>query len=86
VFEVSATATPMNAGTPVLSTKALEDEQERAPTHSELERELIRQGLITSPANAEQYQQADPSCSASSGMATRVKRASTRPPLTVTTN
>ena len=56
VFEISATATPMNAGTRVLSTKAAE--RDEPPTHRELEAELVRRGIITEPAYAEQYERA----------------------------
>lgn len=60
VFEVTATATPMNNGTRVLSTKIEDDDDpDRVPTEAELEREMLRLGLITSPANAEQYRHAD---------------------------
>ena len=58
MFEISATATPMNAGTRVLSTKAAD--RDEPPTHRELEAELVRRGIITEPAYAEQYEQADP--------------------------
>jgi hypothetical protein len=62
VFEVTATPTPMNNGTRVLSTKAVEDDDnpDRVPTQAELERELIRLGIITAPTTADQYRQADP--------------------------
>jgi Caudovirus prohead serine protease len=60
VFEVSATPAPMNPHTRMLSTKAASDaDEDRVPTHAELERELIRLGLITSPASAAAYQRAD---------------------------
>ena len=61
VFEVSATPTPINNGTRVLSTKGLEDDDpDRVPTEAELERRMIELGLITEPATAEQYRRADP--------------------------
>jgi HK97 family phage prohead protease len=60
VFEVSATPGPMNNDTRVLSTKAVEDDDEdRLPTHAQLERELIELGIITTTANAGQYARAD---------------------------
>jgi HK97 family phage prohead protease len=61
LLEVSATSTPMHPAARAVSWKsAHDDEEERAPTHRELERELIRQGLITSAADADQYRRADP--------------------------
>jgi HK97 family phage prohead protease len=61
VFEVSATPAPMNNDTGVLSTKAVEDDEDsdRTPTHAALERRLTEAGIITSPASAGQYQRAD---------------------------
>lgn len=62
VFEISIVPAPMNADTRVLSTKAVEDgdDSDHTPTHEELERELIRMGIITERANADQYRRADP--------------------------
>jgi uncharacterized protein len=61
VFEVSATPAPMNPDTRVLSTKAVEEDEDpdRVPTHAELERELLREGLIAAPITAAAYQRAD---------------------------
>jgi HK97 family phage prohead protease len=61
VLEITATAAPMNNGTRVLNTKAATDpDPDRTPTQAELERELIRMGIITERANADHYQRADP--------------------------
>jgi hypothetical protein len=61
VFEVSATPAPMNNDTRVLSTKAVEDDEDQdgIPTHPALERMLIEEGLITRPTSAAAYQRAD---------------------------
>jgi HK97 family phage prohead protease len=60
VFEVSATPAPMNPDTRVLNTKALEDEDEdRIPSHAAIERMLVEEGIISSPASAAAYERAD---------------------------
>ena len=61
VFEITATPAPMNAATRVLSTKGVEDDEDRIPTQGELERMLIDAGIIPEPepVTAAQYQQAD---------------------------
>jgi hypothetical protein len=58
VFEVTVTPAPMNNDTRVLGWKGhAEDEP---PTHRELEAELVRRGIITEAAHAEQYERAEP--------------------------
>ena len=62
VYEATVTALPANPRTRVLALKDFRPDPEsaRVPTEDELEREMLRLGLITSAATADQYRQADP--------------------------